>query len=328
MNETNWIPGMVVLGVGLFFAALYILFGKKRLPAADQAGVAQVADLDERYRRTLEQLRELEADKSHLDAEAYAAQRGALERAAADVLRKKDGIATEAAAASATSAASTTTAAPAKAAPTGFAARNPQLVGALWGAGVVGFFVVLGLVLSGQTKERGENDSITGADPNERAGTGGKSPMGGRPGSPGMGATPESPLEQAIAAAKANPSDLEALSFASHELLMRQDWDEAEKFIERGLSADPFNIELRIHRGVLRGVKGDQRGSLEELEKLMNLYPGTEEAMLFGGAMAMQFNEPAVALRFFERFAVEQPKAQHPPQLASAITELRAKLGK
>ncbi len=308
---TNWIPGLVVLAVGFVAAALFLLLNRSKGTPAQQPRDGALEDLDRRYQSLIEQLKELAAEKHTLPAERYQEERTRLELAAAATLRakdehqKKDGAK-----------------APARPVPTPAMTKGglpPHLMGAVWGGGIVLFFGVLGYLLVSEQRPRGEDDTATGRVP------------------PGMAANADAQqqqgqLEPELAEAwerlKANPSDLETAALLSHELIRRQMYEDAERITLRALAVDPFNVELRVHKGVLRAVRGDESGAEQELTQLVDTYPDAQEALLFLGALAARRGDKAKALENFERFAVEVPANMQPPPLLSAIQQLRTELGR
>ncbi len=320
---TNWTPGLLVLGVGIAVAAL-ILFSTRK-PSGPVASVRdeRLADLEQRLQLLLDQLRGLEAERHQL-GDAFGAEKARLERDAAAAMRARDAyleahpealrapkVPQGAPSPTPATAPSSTGAAP------GAGVLSPQLKGALWGAGVVLFFVAVGFALSRWQGDRGEDGIMTGRTPP------------GADVAPAAGANPqEHPgLGEALARAKADPRDLEAASFAAHELIRLQRFDEAAVLTHQSLAVDPFHVESRVHRAVLQATEGQFRPSLEELGMLARTYPDAWEAHLFRGALALQIGEAQVALEAFIDFQREAPADEHPPQLADAISSLRRQLG-
>lgn len=310
-HQTNWLPGLIVLGVTFVAAALFLLFNRRAVTPVPEVDLRDGAldDLEQRAQLLIAQLKELEADKHNLPVETYTAERSRLEQEAAAALRAKDeyikrndkpsrGMGPKPAAA-----------------PTGFAAKHPQLAGAMWGAGIVLFFGTLSYVLVSEQRERDEGGSPTGATP------------------PGMGqqanAMPREDPEflEARERLANNPADLDAASMVAHTLIQRQELDEAQRITDRSLAIDPFHIESRVHKGVLRAARGDVPGAEEELTELVNTWPEAQEGLLVLGAIAMRNNDPAKALESFERFAAETPRNMQPPQLIQAIRDLREQQG-
>ena len=308
---TNWTPGLIVLAVGFVAAALFLFSQRKKGPPAVVASGA-LEDLERRYQSLIEQLKELAADKASLPPERYASERTRLEQEAVAALRARDAYVKQQHGPGA--------AVPApQAAPTGW--LSPQLKGALWGGGIVLFFGVLGYTLVSEQHTRQEGESVTGRAPPGMAA--GNAPPGAQ-----QDASPDDELSQTMERLRNNPSDLEAAALLSHELIRRQMYEEAERVTLRGLAVDPFNVELRVHQGVLQAVRGDEAGAEKELERLANTYPDAQEGLLFMGALAMKQGDKAKALAAFERFAVEVPNNLHPPPLLAAIQQLRGELGK
>ncbi|MCP3103383.1 tetratricopeptide repeat protein [Myxococcus sp. K15C18031901] len=313
-QPTNWLPGIIVLAVAFVAAAAWLLFMRRKgALSAPEPKDGVLDDLTQRAQSLIDQLRALEAEKHHLGAEQYAAEKSRLEREAAGALRAKDEHLQRK-----TSAKDARPRAHQAPAATGWSARNPQLAGALWGAGIVLFFGGLGYLLVSEQQGRGEGQQATGRIP---PGGGAAAQQGG------MDDQGESPdMTEARARLAGNPSDLESASLLSHELIRRQAFDEAATVTAKGLAVDPFHVELRVHRGVLRATKGDLEGAEAELTELVNTWPDSQEALIFLGSLALRRGDKPRALEHFERFSVEVPRNMQPPQLAAAIAQLRAEV--
>ncbi len=326
IHETNWLPGALMIALGVAAGVMALLFTRGRSAALGGGRDVKLADLEHRVSFLLEQLRALETERHQLGEERFAQDKAKLELEAAEALRSRDAFAREIAAASAQARAGAGVATPAAATqPKDFAARHPQLVGALWGAGLVGFFVALGFVLMNAQSERG-NGELTGGGPSMTSNGAG---AGAGAGAGGMPAAQEDPVfKMALERAEKNPGDLEASSFAVHELIRLQQFDKADKITRQALAADPFHLETRIHHSVLRATEGHFDQAVEELGNLAKLYPGSHEALLFRGALAMQSGKLEIALESFERFASTAPAEEQPPQIQSAIAMLRQRLGR
>jgi len=313
MTQTQWLPGMIALAIGLAIgiAFLFRLRQQGARPAPDADG--RLADLERAAQLILDQLKELVADRHHLEAAQFDAEKNRLEQEAAAALRARDEYARgnaipaqvgERAAAAATAAAP---------APQGWLARHPQLKGALWGAGVVLFFVALGLFLGQEQKPRQDGAGATGKTP----------PMAS------AGEPQEDPgLKEAMANYQAHPDSVEAIAALCHELINRQEFQEATRLTERGLGLDPFHIENRIHRAILAAIEGNREKGEKVLAHLADAYPDAYEGRLYLGLLALQSGEQRVALDNFERYAAEAPVNEQPPRLAEGIEMLRRQAGK
>ncbi|WP_141332906.1 tetratricopeptide repeat protein [Myxococcus sp. AB025B] len=316
-QPTNWLPGIIVLSVAFVAAAAWLLYMRSRgaiaatPPEPSKDGVLD--DLSQRAQSLIDQLRALEADKHNLAPEQYATEKSRLEREAAGALRAKD----EHLKRKATSSGDGRPRARELPAPTGWSARNPQLSGALWGAGIVLFFGGLGYLLVSEQQTRVDGQEATGRMPPGAAG-GQQAQQGG------MGESQDPELAQARARLESNPGDLDAASMLSHELIRRQQFEEAAQVTAKGLAVDPFHVELRVHRGVLRATQGDLQGAEAELTELVNTWPDAQEALIFLGSLALRRDDKQKALEHFERFSVEVPRNMQPPQLGPAIAQLRA----
>jgi tetratricopeptide (TPR) repeat protein len=308
VTHTDWLPGIVVLVLGFLAAAAAVLLGRRRAPTsakeARRANASQdVEEAELRGARLLEQLSELEADKHQLSKEAYQVESARLEQQAADALRARDEARRLP---SKESAPSPTPASP------GFAGRHPQLTGAFWGAGAVVFFGALFLWLKQDVQPRTEGGGLTG--------TAGRGEASAEP-------PPEDPaFAAALARVRDDPGDVETSAHVVHELIRRQDYDEARLLTERSLGVDPFQSEARVHRAFLVAVAGDPKGAVSELQHLSTLYPNSSEALLFLGLLRMRTGDNRGAAEAFERFLAEAPAEEQPPQMRASLVGLLQQL--
>jgi tetratricopeptide (TPR) repeat protein len=323
---TNWLPGIIALVAALLCGIGYLLLQRRKggtPPSAEPQRDGVRDDLERRAQSLIDQLKELVADKHALSPEQFAAEKSRLELAAAAALRARDEYIQQRKPGTASApGAESSPAGGAGPVPTGFAARNPQLVGAMWGAGVVLFFGVLGYLLVSNQQARTEGMEASGKVPPRQA------PMAQQQQEPqDMPQQEDAELSEARERLRANPADLESASFIAHELIRNRELEEAQKVTDKALAVDPFNIESRVHRGVLHALRGDVQTAQKELLELADTYPGAQEALLFLGFINLQSNNHAKALEYFERFTVEVPRSQHPPGLDAAIVQLRQETG-
>lgn len=302
MTESHWIPGIVVLSVGLIGAALYLLRARRHAPGA--AADAR-ADAQRRVDSLLAQLREHQAEQHQMEPAAWKAEQDRLERAAAQAMRERDAAGSVPHRTGAPGPSS-----PAAPAPGGFFARHPQLSGAAWGAGVVVFFGALGLWLSQDQKPRGANDTATGT-----VGRGEQASSAGGD---------DADFQQALARVRENPgTDLTLTAEVARELIGRNDFQQAQELNDRALAVDPFRTDLRIHRAFLQVVQGDREAGMEALGKLADLYPEGGPALIFRGMVHMQAREMPEALADFEAYLAVTPPQKVPPELRAGIAQLR-----
>lgn len=323
MNSTQWLPGIFALAVALAGAGLYLLFARRDGASSDGAATPEndpaQRDLERAAQAALEAVRTHKENKHQHTEEAFAAELRRLELAAAAALRAQDEGKRQPAA---------PTTAPARTSATatgvlGFFDRHPALKASVWIGGVVLFFVALGLVLSEESSQRTDTMEATGTVPPSAvpAGLEHDHDGDGIPDHPSESDPPQ--LAQAMARFESNPLDINAAGEASHFLIQLQRVDEADRIVQRALAVDPFAAELRVHRAVIRGIRGDTEGARKELQLLADLHPGSEEGLLFLGSLAMLDGNRELGLEQFERFALEVPAELHPAELLAAIAELR-----
>ena len=306
MTESHWIPGIVVLSLGLIAGALYLFFGRR---SAASVPVDRVSDAQRRVDSLLAQLREHQAEKHQMNAAAWQEENDRLERAAADAMRARDEV-THAPEKASGGKGRKGEPAPAPA-PSGFFGRHPQLVGAAWGAALVIFFGALGLWLSQEQKPRREGDTATGTV--------------------GRGATAEQGAENddrdfqtALARSRNNPGgDLALTAEVIRELIGRSDFQAAQELNERALAADPFRTDLRVHRAFLQVTQGQREAAMAELGRIADLYPDGSTALIFRGMIHMQEQQPKEALEDFEGYLAVTPPQNVPPQLRAGVAQLR-----
>ncbi len=141
---TNWWPGLIALGLGMAIAFIAVLLGKKhKAPVqADEDLIRLTTQID----KTIEQLRELAADKHLYSVEKYESEVLRLEKEAAELMRVRDGQA------KGTKKVAAPASAPVSRPKSGISSRHPQLVGALYGGGTVLFFSVAFFLLNAEQK--------------------------------------------------------------------------------------------------------------------------------------------------------------------------------
>lgn len=306
-HSTNWTPGFIALAVAIAVAYLFVRSFRASSAASDKkpGDGASPEDLDERYRALLASLKEHAAGKHLMPEAQWQAEQTRLEQAAAAVLREKAGAKHEALKAQARA----EKLEKARAEGSGFFAKNPALRGALVGGLGVGFFVVLGFVLTNQTSTR--------VDP----------PMQNRP--PMAAAAKADPAKEIAALvdrAQKNPDDIDVLADVSGQLVKLQAFNEAYPIVMRASGLDPFHVQTRIWRAVLEAVDGQALTALTELEHLASSYPGAYKARLYAGLIALDAEQQQRALTQLEAYLVEAPPAEQPPFIAMSVQQLKAQL--
>jgi hypothetical protein len=305
--QTNWLPGILVLSAGFVGSVLYLLLSKK--PEAKAAEGAR-DDVDARYQVVIGELKEHVANKHLLPPETWETEKKRLEALAVQLLKERDGLKHSQLKAEARA----EKLAKAQAADTGFFARNPALKGALVGGGVVLFFAVLWISVNEAAKPRTDGMPVTGMDP----------------GAAGPGGPQEPPvdtkMEALLQAVQRSPDDIDALAEAGLYLISKQGFGESRPFLQRATLIDPFHVKTRVGRAILTAVDGDVPGAMNELERLSTLYPDGYPGALYAGMLSMEDNDPARAVRNFERYLATAPASEQPPMLRMAVRQLKSQL--
>jgi len=310
----DWLPALLVLGVGLALGA----FLTWRFRKAGRAGAALAApsldqrDLAAKRDALLRQIRELEDTAAKRTPEQLARERYALELDAARVLQAL-------AAAPAQRQARASAAAEAAAAPAVRAPASP-LRGFLWGVGSMAALGALFFLVWQSARPREEGGSVTGNMPREAA-------------SPAADAE-EARLRETIAR---NPDDVEARLDLARVYLSRQDmmsvFGETKYVLERA----PGQPRALAYQALVRLAMGQSDLALDMLKRALQTSPDFFEGyihlmlvhMRMGRVAEAEATAAVAARRFPEqaemlRGVLAQMKQDVPPEGAPATGATQA----
>lgn len=323
---TQWIPGIAVLA-GCLIVGLVVAFRQFRGSASSSDAQARdlelkISDLETRRDELYERLRgeaAREVDAGELDA---------LERAAACTLRdldrahaalekvtgKKRPRAKEAAK---KKAAAADAAAAAPAAPQGWLATHPLMVGFVFGAGMVA--VVAVLIFSVQ------HNAQPGPRPAPSPGGQAQPTAQGEmpPDHPAVGEGATDPalasLEERV---RANPDDLAAhkelaLGYLENRMLF-QAFQEAQKI----LATNPQDPDGLYVSGVVRMAMGDMPTAVSLLDQVLEQFPNHVLALVYRGVALQQLGDADGALTSWE-LALSAAGGRF-PELEQMIAQLKA----
>ncbi|MFZ5477433.1 MAG: tetratricopeptide repeat protein [Myxococcota bacterium] len=272
MTETNWLPGLVVLGLSAFTGAAVALQARRGAALPAKARTRRDELLEEKD-AAYALLRDHAAAPA--DTPEWRAEKARLEREAARVLRELDAVPVAAA-----------PEAPAPAAPAG--ARS-QLAGALWGGGIVAFAGLLAFALSEDTAPRAEGGSVTGGSAATRA----------------AASTPE--IEALRAAVAKDPGDVASRNRLGHLLFEAGDAMGAYKLSEEVVAIAPQDPEARTHQALVLVTMGDLVIGGKVLDRVLATDPTFVEALAWRGEVHMQRGEGAKAAAVWERALAVEP---------------------
>lgn len=330
MGETNWIPGLVVLAIGLVAGAVAMLRFMRSAPAPEKAEPERSnldlerRDLEAQRDALIAQLRELEATGSKRQPDQLARDRYALELETAQVLMRLERIAgeervatTAAAASSEATAAETASGAPAAqqpAAPKGFFASHPGLTGALWGGGVVGFIAALFIMVQDGSTSRAPGMSVTGnSDPS------------------GAGQTMQAPPDHDFSVAglrqraESMPFNLDAQLDLAQALLFEDQLSEAYAITTRVLESRPNDARAITYQAIVRRSMGMVNQARQMLERAIAADPGETEAWLQRGVLAFETARYDTAVESFERVLMLRPDGRE--AIGPVLEQARALAG-
>lgn len=309
-----YIPAIVTVLTALG-AGVALVLRSRTTPAFDHE---QAADLLARREGLYAQLRELDDTRDRMDPPLYAKERERLVGEAAGVLAMIEaGAGSLAQAATITTAGSTGEQTPTQgdAASTRntFSSRHPQLVGALWGAAIVGFGLLLYNGLQGYSGRRVEGQGLTGGQALNRKDiqTGAQmdaqaAAMDAQQG-PQLPAGAQAELDALAAAVAADPTDLEAKNRLAHALISLDMVMEAWKLSEEVVAIEQQNPEARVHQAVMLLEIGDVPMAAKVLDKVIAGHPSQAEALGYRGAIYVQDGDKANAVATWEAAKVADP---------------------
>lgn len=284
---TDWAPGVIVLLAALA-VGLFVLLRSRRGAALPAPTRARKDELSLQKDALYGLLREHAALKGAVGEAEWAAERDRLELEAARVFVELERVGDGAA-----------TAAPAG--PT-FGQRNPRLVGALWGAGVMLFVGALGLALQDFTKPRAEGGSLTGGN----GGIGGGADAAAAQ-EPALSPAQEARIATLRAEVQAAPDDADARNRLGHALLHAGKLMEAFNEAEAVAKLRPEDAEARTHQAIVLIAIGDTKTASSALDKVIEREPGFAEALAYRGALHFQMGEAEPAVALLERAVAADP---------------------
>lgn len=271
---TQWLPPLVVLGLGLL-AGIVLAFRMARnrraaTPVARPVDDEQVRDLRVQRDLLLAQLRDLDDTAGKRADDELARARYALELDAARTLQALD----QAESAAKTRAAQAETQKPAAETP---APRSSPWVGALWGGGVVAFAAVLFFVLQDQMTERAAGGSLTGNDVSLGAPAGGQG-----------AAQPDPQMQALVQRVQNNPQDIEAHLDLAQALLDRNQLVEVFQVAQAARALQPDNPSALTYEAVVRHAIGQGDQSMQLLDQAVAKDPTHAEAWVRRGLIAFE----------------------------------------
>ncbi len=327
MGETNWVPGLVVLGGGLLAGGAMMFRFLRAAPASTSSAPEktdtqlELRDLEAHREALLAQLRELEETGSKRPPEQLARDRYGLELELARILMRLDRlegerrVATTAAAAAPEAAVAPS---PAAAAPQGFFASRPGLTGALWGGGVVAFLAALFFTLQDGSTLRAEGMSVTGnSDP---AGAG-----GGQLAPPMQQGEPDFSVAGMRKRAASMPFNLDAQLDLAQALLFEDQLSEAFAISSKVLASQPQNARAMTYQAIVRRSMGMVNQARQMLERAVAVDPGEVEAWLQRGVLAFETARYDTAVESFERVLQLRPDGRD--SIGPVLEQARAMAG-
>jgi len=317
MNEsTNWLPALVALLIGAGIGvAIAMQLLKEKLASVGGATESTVDDLDEQANHLITLLRDLETQKERLDPTAYADEKAALEARAAEALRQRDHS-------------SDTTAAPGTPAKPQ-SGGGSQLVGFLWGGGLVAFLALIYvLVSSSATPDPGGMGGAAGMGMGAPTGPMGQMGQAGEAGQAGMnnpqdGANPQGPMMDPEIKALAeklhsDPSDVGTLVSLGHRFIVLRALDDARMVTEKALAIDSNHLEARAHSAFLMTFQKPDAG-VAQLRSIAEQNSEFAEPWLLLGMAGAVVGDPVLARESFTKFVAVAPEGDEKDQVRTLL---------
>ncbi|MES2641189.1 MAG: tetratricopeptide repeat protein [Myxococcota bacterium] len=283
---TDWTPGVIVLVAALFLGTIVVAWSRRgaALPAVERT---RRDELERQKDALYGLLREHNAARTPTSGPEWVAERGRLELEAARVLRDLDAIGEPA---------------PAPVAPTatGWGARNPKLVGFVWGGGAMLFLAGLAFTLQEFAAPRPEGGTMTGN--NNPGGSGAP-----ETGAPALSAAQEAELARLKLAVDAAPADIAARNLFGHALLHAGKLMDSYQQAEAVVALHAEDPEARTHQAIVLIAIGDAGTAATALDKVLAGAPDFAEALAYRGALYFQAGQSAQAITFLERAVAADP---------------------
>ena len=319
MNDVNWLPSLLVLGIGLAIglAASFAVRRSRRRKSDREERELLLRDLEERRDDLYRRLRSADLDEGD---------RASLELAAAHTLRELDRLAPGRARAKAPADAEPSEPEPSPPAPPRRpGGRHPALVGFVSGMAVV--LLVGGLVYLA-VRDSGANRVPVPAPAPAPAGGTAEAP---HPDSEALPAETRRQLEQLEAAAAAAPNDLLARKRLALGRLEAGLFFEAFRDAEAILASRPEDPDGLFIQGVVRLSMGNAAEALDLLDRVLVRFPEHLQAMIYRGLALAQTGEMEQAISTWEmgldmaggshpdiELLLQQARSQPPPAAAPA----------
>ncbi len=291
-----WLGASLALGCGLGLGLLLALLmsPKTAVDSLDGSWRTSLADLDEQMNHCIDQLRELDEQKSRFEPAVFVQQKAEFEARAVALMQARQ-AAPKARAQKAVRQEEVS-------ATMQYLAARPQLRGFLWGGSLVGIAAFLYfLVVSQQVVAPPRPPMGGGGAPMANAGA----PAGG---APNADAEEMKALQEVLTQ---KPDDVPHLLKLAHLLLKNQMFAEAQTVNGLALGHEPSNVEGLVHAAVLQAAHGHADAARADLDRLVQQHADFAEAWFFRGMLALQGGDQNMMKDSFRHYIkVAPPSAQ------------------
>lgn len=280
MNETNWIPGLVVLG-GALVAGLALAVRSRSGPRIPGLAPGRGGDLERQRDALYQQIRELDGSRAVMEAADWRRERLRLELEAARTLQAMDRP--------------TAPTAPTTPRRETWSDRHPRLANAAWGAGA-GLFVAA-VVLSVQSASKPKEGGMGGGA------------MGGGAAQDQQQVDPRllAALDEAKKAADAKPDDVPTQLLYAKLLLDSGQLMDAFQVAKKVTEKDPENPTARTYQAAVLIEVGDLATAGRALDKVLSGYPDHLEALAYRGLVFYMSGDREAAAQKWERVVTLDP---------------------
>ncbi|HEU5161591.1 MAG TPA: tetratricopeptide repeat protein [Thermoanaerobaculia bacterium] len=289
MEQVDWVPALVMLGIGVAIGAVLIWRSSRSARTAAPERIDEILDVRDdqaRFDALIVQLRELEDHAAQRTAEQLADERRELELEAARALRALE-LRGEIPPAQAMK----------PAVPAESDAREPSAVrGFLWGTVTVVSIAALLFFVTQATSDRGEGDSPTGGTGMESSSTDMmvdvdalKRAVAANPGNRAarldlarallIGRDFPGVMEQTEAVLREAPDEPRALSYQAVVRVSRGEADRALEMAQRAVGLGEDNIETWVYLAIVHAQRGETPAAGTVLEKAIERFPNDAPAL-------------------------------------------------
>jgi len=120
-----------------------------------------------------------------------------------------------------------------------------------------------------------------------------------------------------------DPNDLEANIGMGNLTFDSGQYARAIGYYTKALEKDPKNADVRVDRAIAYHSLGQDAKAKEEMLRVTREHPDHPNAWLNLGIVSQATNDPATAIRAWERYLVLEPNGEHAADIRAGLAEMK-----